>query len=60
MAERYGALPPDTAQLTTSEIRRLKRGAELNEEAKERAAERGSAPSADQRRREEQKLQEYA
>lgn len=59
MAERYGALPPDTAQLSPQEIQRLLKGAELRQEKQERASKRGSSPSRDQRRRENAALEKY-
>ena len=60
MAERYGALPPDIAQLSNDEIERLMHGAELREEEKQRAAKRGGTPSPDQQRREEEALESFA
>lgn len=48
------------ARLHPNEIQRLLKGAEIREERKNRAAERGSAPSADQRRREQEALENFA
>jgi hypothetical protein len=36
------------------------KGAEVHNEKQERAAQRGSTPSADQRRREQEAIQKYA
>lgn len=49
----------ELAQYTPQEIKRLQKGAEIHNEKKERTAERGSTPSADQRRREQEALEKY-
>lgn len=48
------------AQLSPGEVQRLLKGAELRKEKEKRAAERGGAPSADQRQRENAALEKYA
>lgn len=50
----------ELAQYHPNEIERLQKGAEVYHENQQRAAERGDAPSADQRRREQEALQKYA
>lgn len=60
MADRYGALPPDIAQLAPSEVQMLLKGANIRNEKKQRAQKRGKAPSTNQRQREREALQKYA
>jgi len=48
------------ARLHPSELEQYLKGAEIRSEKKERAAQRGSTPSADQRKREDEALQKYA
>jgi len=55
-----GLTPQEISQCTQLEIDQLKRGQELYNEEKERSADRGSTPSADQKRREEEALRQYA
>jgi len=49
----------ELAQYTPGEIARLQKGAEVYNEKQERAAQRGSTPSPDQRRREREALEKY-
>jgi len=60
LAERYGWGPDKVAQYTRQEINRLVKGAELRKEMEQRTAERGSTPSADQQRREQEALEKFA
>jgi len=60
LVSEIGLTPKEISQLTQREIDQLKRGQELFNEEKERAQDRGSTPSADQKRREEEALRQYA
>lgn len=55
-----GLTPQEVSTLTIHEVRQLQRGQELQNEKQERASQRGSVPSADQRRREQEALEKYA
>jgi hypothetical protein len=59
LGERYGFAPWEIARMHPTEINRYLSGAESREEKKKRAQERGSTPSADQQRREQQALEKY-